>query len=288
MAHDDKMNQDKFDTVIQFLLDTIGSFKYLDWYNIPISKPITDWKNFVKRINNQESKTAKTIVPKPGLYPKSFGRGQGVHFYALIDKNGITRVGNGYISHAGIDKKYSDALDVQPDHSHGLCQTFALMYYLEDKDLNSLTRGDYFNNALIGLKWLEKFTTKHDLNFNSKTSNEIKNICEIIGSGNSFKLSNLVKFILKKENKQFLQVWFQVDKTVSSQVAEIIEEVKDNVSHAAVNAAAAAAASATSSAISMAVNDNDTINEAAASAAIDASNRTLRSLRSAFRRTISP
>jgi len=149
--------QDKFDSIMQHVLETVSGNDYLKYYGIYRSDPVktpAKWHDFMVEINKQ------TETLKPGLYPRTI-KGQEVHYYALRkESNGIFTLANGYSDAGGAGSTYGRPLRAQPNHSHGLCQTFALMYY--EKQSDRLIPGAYQQNVLIGLEWLEQYTANYD------------------------------------------------------------------------------------------------------------------------------
>ena len=140
------MDQCLFDELMLLIFETISSQDYLD--SISIHRPSSiNWETFKKQVAKQKV--------KPGIYPRSFGRGVGVHYYAVRAKDGKMIVASGYPSKGGILAKYSIGLNAQRDHSHGLCQTFALMYYMdEEKQIKS---GKYYQNVKNRIKFFGGF-----------------------------------------------------------------------------------------------------------------------------------
>ena len=152
------MNQDLFDEIMLFFLSSISSRSYLnsEGVDIPRFRPVTNWTAFQKRLTTKAGRARL----KPGLYPRSFGK-TGVHFYAVRkDEDGEPLVANGYVSRGGLASNYSVGLDAQADHSHGLCQTYAIMFYNGDEGLLKKGRTNYFANVIIGLTYLRNWIRK--------------------------------------------------------------------------------------------------------------------------------
>ena len=212
--------QNLFNEILQFVLEVISSEDYLNNNNIYRSKPInpSNWENF-------KSKFLKGKL-KAGIYPRKFA-GNEVHYFAVRnEKNNEQTIANGYKNRAGI-KKNSFGLDVQPNNSHGLCQTFALMYYFGDE--NKLKKGEqgYFENVLIGLNYLNNFINKNkkrELCWEKKDilfyiQNLYENIndkdrCEYLKYISSKKLiclTDLINFLKHKKNNIFLKNWFNYE-----------------------------------------------------------------------------
>ena len=207
------MEQCLFDQLILFVLETISSEDYLN--NLGIYRPAKiNWDRFKQQVARQ--------TVKPGIYPRNVGRGS-VHYYGV--RQGLTKeVANGYKSLGGLDSRYAFGLDAQEDHSHGLCQTFALMFYCGEEDRLGRGRHEYFNNVLVGLRFLldfidadyynrEKVWTPNQI-LNTMTrvcknhSNaEILNSIKLIGR-TEIHLSNIIKFLLKPKYRQNLETWF--------------------------------------------------------------------------------
>jgi hypothetical protein len=207
------MEQCLFDELVLFVLDTISSEEYLN--SIGIYRPAkTNWETFIKKVNKQ------TI--QPGIYPRHYNRYE-VHYFAVRQEpDGKLTVGNGYPTIACLNKNYAIGLNAQPNKSHGLCQTFALMYYFNEED--RLIPGDYFNNVIIGFKFLQDFI-KADYN-NRERCWEINELIEYmqkicsnhtiedrIKNIRKFKkgeicLSDLIKQILNPKYQDNLHKWF--------------------------------------------------------------------------------
>jgi len=196
-------------------------FKSIDHYN-------SNWKTLQARFKNNQKRSKIA----PGIYVQSFV-GHSKHYYAVRkEKDGSITIGNGYSATGGFGK-YGKGLDAQENHSHGLCQTYALMYYLTDDDL--LTEGEYEENALTAIKYLEDFTKKYDFNwstagvakdlkilcFNENHEQERKTLWEKLkgmrgkgarvknpNKGQEFTLSGLVKFVASKKCSDNFITWF--------------------------------------------------------------------------------
>lgn len=190
-----------FDNIMFTVLTTVSCEDYLNHYNVYRPKAISNWEYLKKKIKKQNI--------KPGIYPKSLGR-DSAHFYAVRkEKNGIFTIANGYPSVSGLDKNYAIGLNVQKDHSHGLCQTYALMYYYGKEHLLLPGKQNYYKNVLIGLQWLYKFTIENDWVFTSK---DIGNIVgfeynKFIDVDDTINLSSLISTILK--HSTLLEKWFE-------------------------------------------------------------------------------
>ncbi len=210
------INQYIYNELLQFILETISSEEYLNGIHIHRAKPINNWKNFKKKVEKQSV--------KPGIYPRSYGRGS-VHYYA-VRHNMVLTIANGYSSSGGINKKYTAPLNAQPNHSHGLCQTFALMYYVGEE--KRIKQGKYFDNVNIGLLFLLDFI-KSDYKNREKcwSSNSllknIKKLYKTISDRQRVKmynllenqygdicLSHLIVFVVSRQVN--LREWFDYDK----------------------------------------------------------------------------
>jgi hypothetical protein len=162
------MEQCIYDELIQFCLETISSEEYLNDIGIPRFKSV-NWNSFKNKVKNQ--------TVEPGIYPRGFGKT--VHYYAVRnEEDDIKKVANGYPNKGGLDPEYAIGLDVQKDHSHGLCQTFALIFYQRQEDKLLKGKENYFSNVLIGLNFLKDFV-KEDEN-NRERIWSIKSIIENI------------------------------------------------------------------------------------------------------------
>ena len=192
-----------FDNIMFTVLTTVSSENYLKHYNIHRPKAISNWESFKKKIKTQNI--------KPGIYPRSYGNDT-AHFHAVRkEKNGSFTIANGYPTVAGLDKNYSIGLNVQKNHSHGLCQVYALMYYHNDDHLLFSGEKNYYNNIIIGLNWLYKFTIENDWIFTKK---DIENIVgheykKFLHFDNNIYLSSLILIILKNSYSAFLKNWFK-------------------------------------------------------------------------------
>lgn len=138
------INQAIYDELVQFVLETISSPEYLVPLGIYVPNNPMLFSNFKKQYNSNNT--------KPGIYPISAGQGS-VHYVGVRNENGTLSVGNGYPD--DLKLRNSVGLNAQEDHSHGLCQTFALMFYLNSE--NQLKPGEYVKNVPIGLKFLVDF-----------------------------------------------------------------------------------------------------------------------------------
>lgn len=162
-----------FDKVMQFFLESVSAEDTLN--NMGITrKRISNWNAFKKHIETQKKNSKPLDDSFAGIYARSFGAGS-VHFYGVRkEPSGEFTVANGYPSAAGI-RGYSYGLDAQPDHSHGLCQTFALMYYFGDealintanknKETDEERTARYRNNIDIGLEWLKYIFLNKEIKF---------------------------------------------------------------------------------------------------------------------------
>ena len=120
-----------YDEIIHFVLQTISSKEYLTDIGIHYKKykPENFDRCVFDKIHNQSSGL------KEGIYPDTnYGKEDEVHYFA-IRKDAHYILANGYKDDFGYN--YSIGLDAQPDHSHGLCQTFALMFLTENEHLFS-------------------------------------------------------------------------------------------------------------------------------------------------------
>lgn len=168
------IEQSLYDEIMNFVLQSVSSEEYLNKVVSPkIYRPKTMKLSEFRKIQKSDR--------IPGIYPIE-SNDNGVHY---IGVNKQQMAGNGYLTDLKIHN--SVGMDVQIDHSHGLCQTFALMYHLgEDNKLRQVKCGGklpilndkttretetkfikcittYILNVNIGLIFLEKFTKKHDM-----------------------------------------------------------------------------------------------------------------------------
>ena len=139
-------NQCVFDELIHFVLQTVSSETYLNSLGIYRPSMMTHAKL---------SKLIRAGRAKPGIYPLDYGGVDSVHYFG-VRKNvntGLVTVGNGYSTGEGIFQSFG--LSAQSDHSHGLCQTYALMYYMGHE--RALVPGKFYYNVLVGLNYLLAF-----------------------------------------------------------------------------------------------------------------------------------
>jgi hypothetical protein len=194
------MEQCLFNEIIQFVLETISSESYLESLGIYRPEPLEampgrtgSWFDFVNSVNNQ--------TVRPGIYPLSFGEGS-VHYYAVRydEKTGKYLIGNGYPEDEA-DKwylpkdEYSVYLHYQKNHSHGLCQTYALMFYLglEKWRLN----GDFGTGPL-------KSGIKEGEGFNSENIEEINRMTYI---SNVFKGFRFLRYFVNEDYENRERCW---------------------------------------------------------------------------------
>lgn len=220
------MQQCMFDEIVLFILETVSSEEYLKEIGIHRSKPITNWSAFKKKITNQSEKLV------PGIYPLSFGRG-GVHYYAVRQDGKLKKIGNGYssVDHlpSGVETdlgKYAVGLDAQEDHSHGLCQTYALMFLFKKEKLLKKGEKNYFKNVLIGFRYLidfinedyderERCWTYNTMLDNMSTvcknheTERLKNLKANFKK--KFCLTDLIEMVLNPKFRDNLKTWFSDD-----------------------------------------------------------------------------
>jgi hypothetical protein len=212
------MEQCLFDEIMLFVLETVSSQEYLN--SLGIYRPASiNWDKFKSKVNKQ------TI--KPGIYPRSFGI-RSVHYYGVRrEPDGTLTVANGYPTVASLNKKYAVGLNTQPDHSHGLCQTFALMYYFNKE--GELIPGAYYDNVIIGLKFLLKFIKEDYYNRercwklndiinnmnptglcqNHSYEDRLANLKNLKSkNSNQLCLTDLIQKILSPKFEQNLKTWF--------------------------------------------------------------------------------
>lgn len=158
------MNQCAFDELINFVLQTVSSEEYLR--NIGIHRPnpmqMYEFDGYLQQDNYlmQEflqgrggRRPPKQIII-PGIYPIIAGNQGSMHYLGVRSNGGgVIQIGNGYPDPIGQTTNYI-GLDAQPDHSHGMCQTFALMFYFRMEDRLGKGRDNYLNNITIGLNFL--------------------------------------------------------------------------------------------------------------------------------------
>ena len=136
-----------YDELMQFVLEVISSYSYLNSIGILRSEPL--------KVANLGKKFKDNMLD-PGIYPIKLVDGS-VHYYAVRnEEDGYQTIANGYKTTL-IKHKNSKGLNVQPNNSHGLCQTFALMYYMHKDHLLKKGKVNYLDNITIGLKYLTQF-----------------------------------------------------------------------------------------------------------------------------------
>lgn len=230
--------QDYFDRLIQFFLESVSADDTLESLGIT-KKTVDNWDAFKNKIEHQGI-YSKTVgkrklynIPLPnsfaGIYVKPVRDRMGsVHYYGVRkEADGTFTIGNGYPTTTGITK-YAVGLNVQKDHSHGLCQTYALMYYFAQE--SKLKRGEEFyrENVDIGLNWLQNSFLKLKRKFaNSKVTMPVGNttfyvkgneeieeiadaICKLTRRCDidDFTLYDLINIITNKGNKRYVDAWF--------------------------------------------------------------------------------
>lgn len=212
------MEQCIFDEFIHFVLQTVSSETYLDDIGIYRSQML--YKNIFK-------KKLKKQILIPGVYPISYGGINLVHYFGVDRRNGKLIAANGYSSKEGLPSNLAVGMDTQPNHSHGLCQTFALMYHLKKEQLLKKGPDNYFTNILIGLNFLlnfikeneererlwsmkdiknnmEKFCTNHD-----KERDSTIRLCRTSYGRKQVALSLIIKnILLNKRYRNNLETWF--------------------------------------------------------------------------------
>lgn len=218
------MNQCLFDEIVLIVLETISSETYLNELGIYRPKPVRNWESFKKKVKKQ------TI--EPGIYARAIG--DSAHYYGVRfdPKTNTTVVGNGYETIGGLDKKYAIGLDVQENNSHGLCQTFALMFYNFDENKLKPGKEHYFQNAITGFQYLLEFI-ENDLsarercwsiksllspegmtimcqNHTKERENNFKSIPKKYG--NQICLTTLLSIILHPKYADNLKKWFGISK----------------------------------------------------------------------------
>ena len=151
------MDQDAFDEIINFVLQTVTSEEYLQYLGIPRYNVVQNVPAFKKHIKSPNMEKLPV-----GIYPLPYPNASSVHYFAVRqESNGRKLVGNGYPYDKDSDLgPNAVCLDAQPNRSHGLCQTFALMFYLNQE--NRLIKGngnirEYYKNVRIGLQFLLDF-----------------------------------------------------------------------------------------------------------------------------------
>ena len=157
------MDQCAFDELINFVLQTVSSEEYLR--NIGIHRPnpmqMYEFDGYLQQDNYQMQefiqgrggrRPPKQIII-PGIYPIMAGSEGSMHYLGVRSNGGVIQIANGYPDPIGRSSNYF-GLDAQPDHSHGLCQTFALMFHFGMEDSLGKGRVNYLNNVRIGLNFL--------------------------------------------------------------------------------------------------------------------------------------
>lgn len=245
------LDQCLFDTIMNITLTEVGSCNFLRELGIFCPENYIPWKEIIIGIENQ--------TLKEGIYPKKYNK-YTCHYYAVkrtashIKSGGKLLIANGY-SYKGMNNEYAIAMNVQPNFSHGLCQTFALMYYLGCSSLlietnPSFTEGKpltiqngssqiYFYNILIGLYFLLKLTKNidwaWDLNKNNSSLKEsftpeiinflIKKRLSNFTKGSRVYIFDLIKIIIDKKYRINLIKWYNIAGTQDAS-DEIEYEIK--------------------------------------------------------------
>ena len=245
-----ELSQCVYNEFIKFVLDTISSKDYLEREprKIHIHEKIFP-QTFEENVKKQQI--------KPGIYPikdirysKSWQTQNPeqkrpaevsnkedipVHFFGVRREQTLLVAGNGYEGNDDVelDSTYSIGLGVQRDGSHGLCQTFALMFYHRKEGLLQKGKGDekkYFKNVEIGLKYLQEYTKEKDSEWDDikdvkknmiqlckgekyeKERDEQLNRCKVRNGGERIRLSLIIKkIILSTKNKKLLKKWYDTD-----------------------------------------------------------------------------
>jgi hypothetical protein len=227
-----------FDVIMYLITSTIGNKNYLSFYDI---------KNGSLGNKDNVSKQLKNNKFKPGLYSYSYGANSVHYFGAREEKNGMVTIGNGYPTSSSIDNTYSIGLNVQKDHSHGLCQVYALMYYNnKEQILQQPSKNDsddaknsiYFLNVITALTWLRTYTLSHGWNweFNSqKFHDEISSLIKLFDNDDCTTYTNdmflktlksqlhmekdkvvhlayIIDIALLHNNRKKLKIWFDLDR----------------------------------------------------------------------------
>ena len=247
-----------FDTVMLLMTAAVSSESYISdilgiYYQTNNNRD--EWIDFASDVNSQ--------TVKPGIYTEDYtwpgeAVGSSVHYYGVREeKNGDLTVANGYPSSGEyLDEKYAVGLNVQADHSHGLCQTFALMYYNHDEKKLKPAHKDadryeqqiaYIKNLMIALKYLQGYTKKHpmvwdpeDKDFYDMITDMIakNSLCNAIINAKGFLaflkkeikykknedlyLHELFKIILNKKYRKNLIEWFRDDDAIDIETTELI------------------------------------------------------------------
>ena len=202
------------------------------------------WKKLTQTVKSynaaiKNGKEPKTEV-EPGIYVR--GTTECAHYYGIRkEKDGTLLAGNGYPKAGGFGSPHV-GLDAQKDRSHGLCQTFALIFYLGKESI--LKRGEkhYFNNVVKALKFMEKQTNSGKLisdwywdSFEELYESMDKIACDcdeeekkkllrkIIfdqrkkeGYDEVIYLSTLFSILISPKNRSYLKTWFGIDPTLCS------------------------------------------------------------------------
>ena len=259
-VENEKSPQEMFDELIQFFLETISSHDILvDGLKITRKQYGTsEWNRFKDKIIKQATlikrgkKTIRMTLPDDfaGIYIKVVGDGRGsVHFYAVRKRRDNKFIAaNGY-PEGGLGKDYSIGLDTQANKSHGLCQTYSLMYYYGAENLLKSGREHYRENIDIGLKWIKNvFLNKEissgddeyrigDTEFTKDSIDDkgkligikmMKNICKLTGTkcdiDDSFNLFDIINILTDYRFKDLLDRWYFDDEGEGE--LENVEEVE--------------------------------------------------------------
>jgi len=230
--------------LVGMVTDTVSSGTYLDHYGIlktNISaqvdpetytiRPDADWWTFQKKFNTL-SKNRKKLLEEypPGLYVQDFGENIGVHFYGLDDQGIMV---NGYPDTAGFSNAIG--LGFQEDHSHGFCQTYAIMHILgidiglESRDSKDDDRHEvYMRNGHKALDFLKDFTRDHPWGWENSEEFEDQ-LPEINCEYDKDEMKSLLKALVNKEKPKKKGKKTKKDKTIY--LTDIVQVIVNNSDH---------------------------------------------------------
>lgn len=218
-----------YDEIIHFVLQTISSEEYLTDVGIYYKKYKAE--NFDRCVFHKIHFQSKGL--KEGIYPNTnYEDGISVHYFAIRkNKKGEFILANGYKDNFNLN--YSIGLNAQPNHSHGLCQTFALMYLTGNE--SKIKKGKYFENVKIGLNFLynfiqENYEERERIWTLNQLYNSIEKMCQMTKksrisryrnitknfkygfeeyiSSKHISLSILIRYLLDENNIPYLNKWF--------------------------------------------------------------------------------
>jgi hypothetical protein len=218
-------SQHLYDSLISLLLDTISSRDYLDYYEITVNDILydKDLKEFGNKYNSGKAKSGMypiVVIDSSHFETKEDEQEflenieESVHYYSISDIGKYTgRIVNGYKSGSPNVVKFNNGvgLDFQEEGTHGFCQTFALINYLEPDVFLYMKKGRYLHNALVCINWVKKFVHEHDFRFEVKVLPPIQQIFFKSLRKRVIMLSQIAEIVSNKVNGTLFKEWFTGD-----------------------------------------------------------------------------